>query len=120
MRLHSRLVILVTAAALAILTFLRLRDSCANAPAHEAPKAPFEQSLPTDFGNLLSPTTEQSHPIARLINDANEAFEHKRARQSATLAEAVEEYRRRYGMPPPPNFDKWFRFAQQKGVQLID
>jgi hypothetical protein len=120
MRLHSRLVILVTAVALGLLTILRLRGSFANAPAHEAPKAPFEQSLPTDFGNLLSPTTEQSHPIARLIHDANEAFHQKRARQSTTLAEAVEEYRRRYGMPPPPHFDKWFRFAQQKGVQLID
>jgi hypothetical protein len=36
------------------------------------------------------------------------------------LAEAVKEYRRRYGIPPPPHFDKWFAFAKSKDVQLID
>ncbi|KAG5981209.1 hypothetical protein E4U55_003193 [Claviceps digitariae] len=41
-------------------------------------------------------------------------------RQSKDLHAAVEEYRRRYGMPPPPNFDKWFQFAQDHDVQLVD
>lgn len=41
-------------------------------------------------------------------------------RQSQNLQQAVEEYRRRYGIPPPPNFDKWFQFAKKNQVQLID
>jgi hypothetical protein len=36
------------------------------------------------------------------------------------LKEAVAEYKRRYKIPPPPNFDKWYEFAKAKGVQLID
>ncbi|KAM0265217.1 hypothetical protein ACHAQJ_000371 [Trichoderma viride] len=41
-------------------------------------------------------------------------------RQSKSLDEAVKEYRRRYGMPPPPHFDKWYEFAISNKVQLID
>lgn len=40
--------------------------------------------------------------------------------QSQTLEAAVAEYKRRYGIPPPPNFDNWYTFARLKGVQLID
>ncbi|KAE8383642.1 putative capsule-associated protein CAP1 [Aspergillus bertholletiae] len=60
------------------------------------------------------------HPVASLIQDAEQEFDHVRSRQSKTLADAVNEYRRRYNMHPPPHFDKWFYFAQAKGVQLTD
>ncbi|KAE8161053.1 putative capsule-associated protein CAP1 [Aspergillus tamarii] len=60
------------------------------------------------------------HPVASLIQDAEQEFNHLRSRQSKTLADAVNEYRRRYNMHPPPHFDKWFQFAQAKGVQLTD
>ena len=61
-----------------------------------------------------------SHPIWYLINDAESEFKTIKDRQSKTLEEAVKEYRRRYGMPPPPNFDKWFEFAKSNDVQLVD
>lgn len=61
-----------------------------------------------------------SHPMWNLITDSQRDFEQVKARQSKTLAEAVTEYRRRYGIPPPPNFDKWYSFATANGVQLID
>jgi hypothetical protein len=32
----------------------------------------------------------------------------------------VAEYRRRYKLPPPPHFDKWYEFAKRKGVEMID
>lgn len=41
-------------------------------------------------------------------------------RQSSTLQAAVAEYKRRYKIPPPPHFDKWYEFAKRKNVQLID
>ncbi|THC97007.1 hypothetical protein EYZ11_003511 [Aspergillus tanneri] len=63
---------------------------------------------------------ENEHPMSALIHDAGQKFNHLRSRQSQKLADAVQEYRRRYNMHPPPNFDKWFQFAQAKGVQLID
>ncbi|OLN90319.1 Beta-1,2-xylosyltransferase 1-like protein 3 [Colletotrichum chlorophyti] len=42
------------------------------------------------------------------------------ANSSSTLSEAVSEYRRRYGVAPPPNFDKWFAFAVARGSPIID
>lgn len=61
-----------------------------------------------------------SHPVWQLIKDAEKSFEATLEGQSKTLGEAVTEYKRRYGIPPPPNFDKWYEFAKAKGVQLID
>ncbi|KAK4138286.1 glycosyltransferase family 90 protein [Trichocladium antarcticum] len=61
-----------------------------------------------------------SHPVLHLINHAEREFEAVRARQSRTLRDAVAEYRRRYGLPPPPHFDKWWALARRRNVQLVD
>ncbi|KAJ9154946.1 Beta-1,2-xylosyltransferase 1 [Pleurostoma richardsiae] len=61
-----------------------------------------------------------SHPIWHLITDGERELEDIKSRQSRSLQEAVTEYRKRYGIPPPPNFDKWYQFAKSKNVQLID
>lgn len=66
------------------------------------------------------PAPGGSHPMWHLIKDAEAKLEETKMRQSKSLQEAVTEYRRRYGIPPPPNFDKWYEFATSKGVQLID
>ena len=42
------------------------------------------------------------------------------ARQSKTLEEAVENYRLRYGRNPPKGFDKWFNWAKENDVKIID
>ena len=68
----------------------------------------------------LPPSTESSHPIHRLIDKAEKDFEGLKKKQSQTLEDAVKEYRRRYEIPPPPSFDKWYEFARAKKVQLID
>ena len=121
MRPH-RLAVLLAILFLILLSFMFLRNEPLPTPfiAYSSPKDPFENSPPPDYKNLLSDPDENSHPIHKLISDANENFDQLRARQSITLADAVKEYRRRYGIPPPPNFDKWYEFARAKGVQLID
>jgi hypothetical protein len=68
----------------------------------------------------LLPSRSLTHPIHQLINEAQGAFQTVRARQSRSLADAVAEYRRRYKVPPPPHFDKWYNFAKRRGVELID
>lgn len=75
---------------------------------------------PPELTIPLAPSTDASHPIYQLIAKAEKEHEDVKARQSDTLAKAVEEYRRRYQLPPPPNFDKWYEFAKARGVQLID
>lgn len=64
--------------------------------------------------------TTQSHPVDRLISQAENTFNDVYARQSTSLKDAVAEYRRRYKAPPPPNFDKWYRYAKKRGVQMVD
>ncbi|KAH8909562.1 hypothetical protein BR93DRAFT_965654 [Coniochaeta sp. PMI_546] len=61
-----------------------------------------------------------SHPIWHLVKDGESELQALQGRQSKTLSEAVAEYTRRYRVPPPPNFDKWFGFAQARNVQLVD
>lgn len=39
---------------------------------------------------------------------------------STTLAEAVSTYKQRYGIPPPPGFDKWYAFAVEHKSPIID
>ncbi|TFB04883.1 Beta-1,2-xylosyltransferase 1 [Trichoderma ghanense] len=61
-----------------------------------------------------------THPIIHLMEDAQREFADVKKRQSKSLKDAVQEYRRRYGIPPPPRFDKWYEFAVNNKVQLID
>ncbi|RAH83527.1 lipopolysaccharide-modifying enzyme [Aspergillus japonicus CBS 114.51] len=89
----------------------------ANSQRPEVP--PNEQLLQQSTYHKAS-TPAGKHPIAALSEAADQEWDQVRSRQSKTLSQAVQEYRRRYGMHPPPHFDKWFRFAQSKGVHLID
>ncbi|RFU33926.1 hypothetical protein B7463_g2435, partial [Scytalidium lignicola] len=96
-------------------------------------------SIPKPLNPLAPPTTVSSkgsqpdklwseptyklnkaHPIWQLVKDAEKSFDGVKEKQSKTLAEAVAIYRKRYGIPPPPNFDKWYEFAKEKGVKMID
>ena len=73
-----------------------------------------------ELAKVLPPLTEASHPIHQLITKAEKEHERIIARQSDTLGKAVREYTRRYQLPPPPNFDKWYEFAKARDVRLID
>lgn len=98
---------------------------------HESP--PQQQSLsnPNQQSHATTTKTEDvatplelldstAHPVENLMKKARKEFNELKSRQSKTLRDAVKEYRRRYGMPPPPHFDKWFEFAQANGVQMVD
>ncbi|KAG0648289.1 Beta-1, partial [Hyphodiscus hymeniophilus] len=84
------------------------------------PKKPPPQTSEPDSSISEPYHTGTGHPIWQLIKDAEQDFEKQLEGQSKTLKEAVVEYQRRYGIPPPPNFDKWYEFAKARGVQLID
>jgi len=86
----------------------------------EIPPYPLEVLGEDEHDNEKVPATSKSHPIHQLITETRANFQALKARQSKTLEEAVTEYRRRYGIPPPPNFDKWYDFAKSNDVELID
>ncbi|KAI2631001.1 glycosyltransferase family 90 protein [Hypoxylon sp. NC1633] len=86
-------------------------------PSEPRPPPPI---APVPFDPKPKPPPEGSHPMWHLIKQAEEELEATKARQSKNIKDAVAEYRRRYRIPPPPNFDRWFEFAQAKNIQLID
>ncbi|KAK4033195.1 glycosyltransferase [Parachaetomium inaequale] len=93
-----------------------------GAPAQGPPKPPEIVTFTSKkfAATKPKPAPGGRHPIWHLITDAEREFKAVKARQSQTLRDAVAEYRRRYGLPPPPHFDKWWAFAQNKKVQLVD
>ncbi|GAA6021000.1 hypothetical protein JCM10207_003884 [Rhodosporidiobolus poonsookiae] len=60
------------------------------------------------------------HPIPALMKKAKKEWDQLKGRQSKTFAEAVKEYKRRYGRNPPKGFDRWYAFAKAHKVLLID
>lgn len=62
------------------------------------------------------------HPIEILMEEA--AAESQawlaQASKSKTLSEAVDIYRQRYHITPPPGFDLWYNFATEKSSMIID
>ncbi|KAL0061400.1 hypothetical protein AAF712_011801 [Marasmius tenuissimus] len=61
------------------------------------------------------------HPIHILIERSRLLWEQKVAKQSKSLKEAVTEYQRRHsGRAPPLGFEKWWKYAKENNVQLLD
>lgn len=62
----------------------------------------------------------QKHPVELLAHNAKADFEDLVRKQSQTYAAADEEYRRRYGLEPPPGFEAWYEFAKFHKSPIID
>ncbi|KAK2812571.1 hypothetical protein FQN50_001215 [Emmonsiellopsis sp. PD_5] len=116
-----RLVVLLGIISLVGLSLMLLGTPVIPHKSFDTSSNPLGKSQPQEKPPVLTePVSETSHPIAQLFNKANTAFQDVRSKQSKTLKEAVDEYRRRYKMPPPPNFDVWFKLARKRGVEMID
>ncbi|QRW17661.1 glycosyltransferase family 90 protein [Rhizoctonia solani] len=77
------------------------------------------QPLPHDKSPPVQiPSTSKSHMPSHVYRD--DGLECQVGRQSRHLADAVDEYEKRYGRPPPPNFDKWWDYVTAHNVQLPD
>lgn len=73
-----------------------------------------QSSAPLTFGH------SQEHPIEALIFNAKADFKSLLQRQSTNYTAAYEEYRRRYGVKPPPGFGAWYQFATSHHSPIID
>ncbi|KAF5366142.1 hypothetical protein D9757_010945 [Collybiopsis confluens] len=74
----------------------------------------------SDTSGHPSTMTYATHPITLLMSAAEERFRSKLARQSKTLPDAIAEYKRRYGMPPPKGFDQWWDYVKKFDVIMTD
>lgn len=65
---------------------------------------------------------KNGHPIGILMSDAAARSQAwlAQASKSKTLSEAVDIYRQRYHISPPPGFDLWYRYATEKSSMIID
>lgn len=75
---------------------------------------------PQNFRRPWAGLGAQKHPIEYLIDSAEKEFANKISQQSHTIAEAAAAYRQRRGRHPPPGFDKWFKFAQEKNAVIVE
>lgn len=60
------------------------------------------------------------HPIPKLMEEAEQRFRKKLGGQSKTLKAAIQQYKKRYGRPPPKGFDEWWNFVKKNDVQMVD
>lgn len=69
---------------------------------------------------ILAEGKRTTHPIEHLMKVNKERWDKLLARQSKTLEDAVREYKRRYKRLPPKGFDKWWEYAQENEVKIVD
>ncbi|OCF73807.1 hypothetical protein I204_05651 [Kwoniella mangroviensis CBS 8886] len=69
---------------------------------------------------LLIPNVHSPHPIFELISRSKKNWQKKIDKQSKSLSEAVDEYRRRYARNPPKGFERWWAYTERNGVGLRD
>ncbi|KAK8075957.1 beta-1-2-xylosyltransferase 1 [Apiospora phragmitis] len=73
-------------------------------------------------GTMGISSQNHSDDISRVISNARAESDRwiAGAKKSNTLIEAVSEYKERHGIPPPPNFDKWYEYATSVDSPIID
>lgn len=73
-----------------------------------------KSSFPSAFGH------SKQHPVEALIHRGAANFERLSQSQSKSYTDAHAEYRRRYGIEPPPGFEAWYGFAVANKSPIID
>ena len=74
----------------------------------------------TEANGPANPGPEDSHPIDKLIYDAQFAFAELSSKETKSVSEAAQAYRKRRGRHPPPGFDQWFEFATNSTSIIIE
>ncbi|PLW25369.1 hypothetical protein PCANC_26018, partial [Puccinia coronata f. sp. avenae] len=121
--LFTGLIFLCTLGLLFYLPLIKFRAKTCT-PTFRRPVTPIFFSTENGLLVFASPIRNQTqikHPIESLITNAQIQWERLLQRQSTTLAMAVEEYQRRnHQRLPPKGFEKWWQFAVDNNVALVD
>lgn len=83
-------------------------------------KDKLERPIGRHFPLSIPRTTIHNHPVENLVHNARADFSAIIQRQSKSLPEAIQVYKRRYHRPPPLGFEKWYQMAQEANTTLID
>lgn len=115
-------IILVPVGIAAFIIILSLINTFRSPPpsaySHGAPQFSSGGKRPVNWKEVAS----GSHPIDALVRSSHDEFEKlvQNALPVSTLKEAAAAYRKRRGRHPPPDFRKWFEFAQLKDAYIIE
>ena len=71
-------------------------------------------------GLSANPAASASNTIDHLIHVAQTTFDETIARQSNTLPEAADAYRKARGRHPPPGFDVWYKYASGNNAVIVE
>ena len=77
-------------------------------------------SQPSPSATMFGPTSSSAHPIDRLIERADNTFQELLKKQTHNLEGAADAYRKARGRHPPPGFDTWYKFAQERDAVMIE
>ncbi|CAK5266207.1 unnamed protein product [Mycena citricolor] len=91
-------------------------DALSSDPSTETWVLELELDDPTDAGNGTTSKVDLSDPEILAAMRVDELFR----KQSQTVAEAATKYSMRYNRSPPPNFDRWFAYAQENRCLIDD
>ena len=87
----------------------------------EWPQRPVEPPHTAEDAAILDHTDPiDSHPISRLMAEADQRWRSYEDNRSSTFKETVSKYRRRYGRHPPPGFKEWYLRARELNVHNVD
>lgn len=67
-----------------------------------------------------SDAQDSVHPIDTLFEKAEKEFEEVLKKETRDVKSAAKAYRERRGRHPPPGFDDWFKFAQEKNAVMVE
>lgn len=93
-------------------------------PDHTEEKKPENHPIPhaehVDAPAPVASATFDLHPIAQLMEDADQSLRVYENSASQTFRQVVEKYRSKYGRHPPPQFKEWYKYARKRNVVNID
>jgi hypothetical protein len=87
---------------------------------HQRPDSEPSQPQEKEKEDANADLTTKKHPLDDLILTARAGFQRVLARRSYTVHEAARKYRQRRGRHPPPGFDKWFQYTQNKSSIVVE
>lgn len=76
------------------------------------PKTPYSHEQPLIPGDV--------HPIDTLISNAEDIMEAQLKKETKDVKSAAAAYRTRRGRHPPPGFDAWFKYAQERDAIIVE
>lgn len=116
--------ILLALVLLFIILFLKACGETEQQRSHYLPAwSDLEYKKPNiTFKWLSLPTNVKSdvHPIDTLIERANKTYDTLLLKQTYEIETTAAQYRLRRGRHPPPGFDTWFQYAQQRDAVIVE